>query len=94
MNTLIERHREAILKLAKARGAHRVLVFGSMARDDAMESSDVDFLVDAGPEVSGFGIGGLLMDLQDLLGRKVDVVTENALHPAIREKVLNEAKTL
>jgi hypothetical protein len=91
MNTLIEKHREVILKLARERGVYNVRVFGSMARDESLETSDVDILVDVGPDVSGFGVGGLLMDLQELLGRKVDVVTENALHPTIRKRVLSEA---
>ena len=65
-----------------------------MARGQALATSDVDFLVEMQSGKSAFALGGLLMDLQDLLGRRVDVVTPNALHPAIRDEVLNEAVDL
>lgn len=91
MDHLIESHRQQILDLAIRRGAQRIRLFGSMARGDAKEGSDVDFLVEMQSGKSAFALGGLLMDLQDLLGRRVDVVTPNALHTAIRDKILNEA---
>ncbi len=91
MNSLLESKRQAVLDLARRYGITRVRVFGSMAREDATEGSDVDLLVDIGEETTGFGLGGLLMDLQDLLGRRVDLVTEQALHPSIRERILSEA---
>lgn len=91
MNPLIERHRRQILALAAARGIKNVRLFGSMARDDVTTGSDVDLLVELPPGRSGFVLGGFLMDLQDLLERKVDVVTEASLHPRIREKVLRQA---
>lgn len=91
MNSLIERHRQQILALATARGIKNVRLFGSMARDEVTASSDVDFLVELPPGLSGFVLGGFLMDMQDLLKRKVDVVTEASLHPKIREKVLRQA---
>ena len=94
MDRLIEIHRQQILELAMRRGARRIRIFGSMARGDAKTISDVDFLVDMQADKSAFALGGLLMDLQDLLGRRVDVVTPNALHPAIRDKVLEEAVDL
>ena len=62
-----------------------------MARDDANSSSDVDLLVQGPTPVSGFSLGALLMDAQDLLGRKVDIVTINSLHPLMRERVLRES---
>lgn len=67
-----------------------IKVFGSMTRDDADASSDVD----PGPDTSGFTLGALLMDAQDLLGRQGDVVTESALHPAMCARVLREARAL
>jgi predicted nucleotidyltransferase len=76
-----------VLALAAQYGVLNVRVFGSMARDDANDASDIDLLVDAPPGTSGFTLGALLMDLQDVFGRRVDVVTENALHPAIRQRV-------
>ncbi len=69
-------------------------IFGSVARGEAKPTSDVDFLVDMEPNRSLLDMGGLLMDLQKLLDRKVDVVTERALHWRIRDRVLAEAKLL
>lgn len=87
----LKRHRADVLRLAAHYGATDVRVFGSVARGDADESSDIDLLVRMSPGRSVFDIGGLLMDLQDLLGRRVDVVTERGLRPRIREQVLREA---
>jgi predicted nucleotidyltransferase len=94
MDRLIEDHRQQILDLAMRRGARRIQIFGSMARDQANAASDVDFLVEMEAGKSAFALGGLLMDLQELLGRRVDVVTPNALHPTLRSKILNEAVDL
>ena len=94
MHTLVESRREAILRLAREHGAKHVRVFGSMARDDADAASDVDLLVDLERGRTLLDLGALLMDLQDLLHRKVDVLTEAALHPKIREQVLREAVPL
>lgn len=87
----LKRHRAEVLRLAAKYGATDVRVFGSVARGEADESSDIDFLVRMSPGRSVFDIGGLLMDLQDLLGRRVDVVTERGLRPRVRERVLREA---
>ena len=94
MHRLIEANRSALRALGAQYGIRSIRVFGSMARDDADEDSDVDLLVDAPPGVSGFALGALLTDAQELLARKVDVVTEEALHPLIRERVLREAQPL
>ncbi|PSQ78015.1 MAG: DNA polymerase subunit beta [Bacteroidetes bacterium QS_7_67_15] len=91
---LVADRREEILRLAEKHGAYNVRVFGSAARGELAPDSDVDFLVEVGPERTAFFPGGLLMDLQDLLGRKVDVVTEPALHRHIRGRVLREAEQL
>ena len=88
---LIRAKREEILRFAAEHGAFNVRVFGSVARGDERGDSDVDFLVDMEPGRSLLDLGGLLMDLQDLLGRKVGVVTEKALHWYIRDRVLKEA---
>ena len=72
----------------------RVRVFGSMARGDVSPDSDVDFLVEIEEGRSGLALGGFLMDVSDLLHRKVDVVTKNSLHPKIQDKVLREAINL
>ena len=94
MHSLIERHRAEILSLAERHGIENVRVFGSMARDDAHDASDVDLLVTLPKGVSGLELGGLLMDIQDLLQRRVDVVTERGLHPMLRENILKEAQPL
>ena len=84
--------KEDILRIAAKHGAHNVRVFGSVARGEARPESDVDFLVDMEPGRTLFDLGGLLMDLRDLLGVEVDVVTERGLKPRIRERVLKEAE--
>ncbi|MGA2914775.1 MAG: nucleotidyltransferase family protein [Sedimentisphaerales bacterium] len=91
---IIGKQREQILALAAKRGAFNVRVFGSVARGEANPNSDVDFLVDMEDGRSLFDLGGLLMDLQELLHRKVDVVTEPGLHWYIKDKVIREAKPL
>ncbi len=94
MHSLIENHRAEILALAERRGIHNVRVFGSMARGDADDASDVDLLASLPPGTSGLALGGLLMDVQDLLQRRVEAVTDRALHPALRDRVLKEAQPL
>jgi uncharacterized protein len=91
---LLRDKREAILQVADKHGARNVRVFGSVARGEADDQSDIDFLVDIEPGRSLLDLGGLLMDLQDLLGQNVDVVTERGLKPRIRERVLHEAVAL
>jgi predicted nucleotidyltransferase len=94
VNELVRNKREEVLRIARRHGARNVRVFGSVARGEAMPDSDVDFLVDMEPGRSLFDLGGLLMDLQELLGRRVDVVTEPGLRERVRERVLREAKPL
>ena len=91
MHPIIESHRLQLRSLASQYGLTSIRVFGSMARDDASGLSDVDFLVDGSGLLSGFSLGALLMDAQDLLGRKVDIVTVNSLHPLMRDRVLRES---
>ncbi|MCP4625819.1 MAG: nucleotidyltransferase family protein [bacterium] len=86
--------RNDILRIATKHGAYNIRVFGSAARGDDSPESDVDFLVDLEPDRSLFDMGGLLMDLKDLLKRNVDVVTERGLHWYIRERILKEARPL
>ncbi len=85
--------RRAILELAERHGAYNVRVFGSVARGEAGPDSDVDFVVDVQPWV-GLDFLALWDELEDLLGREVDLVTERALKPRVRETVLREAVTL
>jgi hypothetical protein len=91
---LLQANRERILQTAAKYGAYNVRIFGSVARGEADASSDVDFLVEMEPGRSLFDLGGLLMDLQELLNCKVDIVTEKGLRERIRERVLKEAISL
>jgi predicted nucleotidyltransferase len=91
---LVKRNREEILRVCAEHGALNVRIFGSFARGEAGPDSDVDLLIDVASEHSAWFPGGLLMDLQDLLGRKVDIVTEDALHWYIREQILSDAVPL
>ncbi|MBI4489745.1 MAG: nucleotidyltransferase family protein [Deltaproteobacteria bacterium] len=91
---LLDEKKGEILRIAAKHGAHNVRVFGSVARGEAGPESDVDFLVDMEPGRTLFDMGVLLMDLRDLLGLEVDVVTEHGLKPRIRERVLKEVEML
>ncbi|MEI8167692.1 MAG: nucleotidyltransferase family protein [Chloroflexales bacterium] len=91
---LLKAQRPAILQLAAQHGASNVRVFGSVARGEAGPESDVDLLVALADDRSLLDLVGLWQDLEDLLQRKVDVVTDGGLHERIRERVLGEAVTL
>jgi uncharacterized protein len=88
---LVRVKREEIQRIAARHGARNVRVFGSVARGDARPESDVDFLIEAGPVTSSWFPAGLILDLEDLLGRHVEVVTELGLDPLLRGRVLREA---
>lgn len=88
---ILREKREQVLDLAHQHGARQVRIFGSVARGDAGPSSDIDFLVDMEPGRSLLDLGGLVAELQQLLGRSVDVVTERGLKARIRARVLEEA---
>jgi predicted nucleotidyltransferase len=90
----LKARRERILGIAARHGARNVRVFGSVARGDAGPDSDVDFLVEMDESRSLLDHVGLVQDLEDYLGRKVDVVSERALHWFIRDRVLAEAVPL
>jgi hypothetical protein len=91
---LIKNKRDDILRLSTVHGAKNVRIFGSVARNEAGEESDIDFLVDLEPGRSLLDLGGLLVDLEQLLTRKVDIVTERGLHWYLRDKIINEARPL
>ncbi len=90
----LRNRRNEIIETAHARGASRVRIFGSVARGDATEASDIDFLVDLDEDRGLFDLGGLLMDLQELPGRNVDVVTEAGLQARVSTRVLHDALDL
>lgn len=87
----LRQRRDQILDVASRHGALNVRVFGSVARGESDERSDVDFLVEMERGRSLLDLGGFLMDLEELLGKRVDVVTEKGLRSRIRERVLREA---
>lgn len=91
---LLADKREEILAIAAKHGAYNVRIFGSVARGEATNESDIDFLVEMGTNRSPWFPVGLIRDLEDLLGRKVDVATEKGLKERIRERVLQEAVSL
>ena len=91
---LLKEKREEILRTASKHGARNVRVFGSVARGEARPDSDVDLLVEVGPDRTPFFPGGLIADLEELLGKKVQVVTQEGLHWYIRDRVLEEAVPL
>ncbi len=94
LEQLLREKREEILRIAAKYGARNVRVFGSFARGEADEKSDIDFLVEMEPGRSLFDVGGLQYELQQLLGRPVDVVTARGLKARIRDRVLREAVPL
>jgi predicted nucleotidyltransferase len=94
LHELVKQKRQEILAIAAKHGAYNVRIFGSVVRGEADEASDVDILVDAGPETSSWFPAGLIIDLEKILGCEVDVVTEGALHWYIKDRVLQEAVPL
>ncbi len=92
---LLYDQRSQILAIAEKHGAYNVRVFGSVARGEATEDSDIDFLVDYNLEkITPWFPGGLLIDLERLLNRKVDIATVDMLKERIRDRVLHEAVSL
>jgi hypothetical protein len=86
--------RDAILAIAARHGVTSIRVFGSFARGEARNDSHLDLLIEAGPARTPFLPGGFLADLEDELGRSVNVAEECALHKLIRNQVLKEAVPL
>lgn len=87
--------RDEILALAEKHGAYNVRVFGSVARGEATDASDVDFLIDYDlKKISPWFPAGLMLDLEKLLNRKVDVVPTDSVHYFIKDRVLQEAVPL
>lgn len=88
----LKQKRQEIINIASKHGAYNVRIFGSVARGEANEKSDIDFLIDYDiNKISSWFPVGLIHDLQDFLGEKVDVVTASGLKEHIKEKVLKEA---
>ena len=87
----LRRRRRAVIDAAARRGGSNLRVFGSVARGDESDQSDIDLLVDLDAGVGLVDLVGLGRELSELLGSKVDVVPGNALKPGIRDRVLAEA---
>ncbi|MFN8448006.1 MAG: nucleotidyltransferase family protein [Anaerolineae bacterium] len=94
IDDLVWGKRDEILRLARKYGATNVRVFGSVARGEATEHSDIDFLVDFPPDYSLWDRIGLTQDLEELLGRSVDVVLAARLREMIRDEILRDAVPL
>lgn len=93
-SALVQRYRQEILDLAHRHGARDVRVFGSLARGEGGEGSDLDLLVTLAEDRSLLDLIALKHGVEDLIHRPVDVVTEKALSPYLRERVLSEAVPL
>jgi predicted nucleotidyltransferase len=91
MVDVVQAKREQILSVARRHGVTGIRVFGSMARGDAGPESDVDLLIEVGEEPSAWFPGGLVADLEELLGRRVQVTTERGLDDLLRDRVIEEA---
>ena len=91
---LVRVRREDILRIAAQYGAHNVRVFGSVARGDAAEESDIDLLVEMEQGRSLMDMGGMISDLEVLLGRRIDVAEPDTLHWFVRDRILREAVPL
>ena len=94
LRELLESKREEILRIAAKHGARNVRIFGSVARGEADDASDVDFLVEFEPGTSLLQHGAMIADLEELLGRRVDVAPEKTLRERVRDRVLREAVPL
>lgn len=94
ISEILKAKRAEILRLAEQHGAYDVRVFGSVALGEASAESDIDFLVKTRVRTSPWFPAGLILDLEELLGRKVDVLTDRALHRLLRDRILAEAVPL
>jgi predicted nucleotidyltransferase len=94
INELLKEKREEILGIAAKHGARNVRIFGSTVRGETGPESDVDFLVDVEPVHSSWFPAGLILDLEELLGQKVDVLTEDSIYWLLRRRILKEARPL
>lgn len=94
MLDLVRENRDQVLSIAERYGATNVRLFGSVARGEDDDQSDIDLIVNMAPGRSLFDLGGLLMELSALLGKRVDITTERGLKQRIRDRVLKEAISL
>lgn len=90
----LQKHKQIILEISKRYKAYNVRVFGSVARNETNENSDIDFLVSFEPKASLLDQAGLIDELSKALGKPVDVVSDRALNRFLRESILKEARPL
>jgi predicted nucleotidyltransferase len=94
LESLLAQNKDKIREICRRHGASNIRVFGSVARHDTREESDIDFLVDLHPGRTLFDLGGLAYDLEQLLGQRVDVATPGLLRARIRSRIMQEAVPL
>ncbi len=87
---LLQQKRDDIRRIATKHGAYNLRVLGSVARGEARPDSDIDLLIEKGPTTSSWFPAGLVLELEEMLGRRVEIVTETALSPYLRDRVLSE----
>jgi len=93
-NMELEEIREKIIPLLRSYGVKKAALFGSFVRGEEREDSDIDILVEFEGEKSLLDLAGLKIELEELLGRKIDVLTYNSLHPLLKDRILKEQKVI
>ncbi len=94
LDALLQKKRNDVIALAAKHGAQNVRVFGSVARGESSPESDIDFLVKMEENRSPLDLSALVLDLRELLGVKVDVVSEDGIYWLLRRRILKESKPL
>lgn len=89
-----EKYRDKILEVAKRRGLDNIRIFGSVARGDQTEASDIDFLVKLLPGRDLMDIGGFHWEMEELLNKQIHIVLDASIHPKMKDNILSEAKPL
>ncbi len=90
----VEEVKAKILPVLDKHDVKRASIFGSIARDDSDENSDIDILVELGGEKSLLDLAGLKIELEEILGKGVDVLTYESLHPLLKDRILGEQKVI
>lgn len=94
MNEQINEIKEILLEVLKKYDVKKAAIFGSIVRGEATEDSDIDLLIEFEGRKSLLDLVGLKLELQELLKRKVDVLTYGSLHPLLKERILNEQEVI